>query len=138
MITPAEPDEATPTTRAVDIGLRVVGTLLAVVLAGLIAVIGAFLTPFRVGTTLVPISLVIEVVGNVGVIWFAYQVTRNRLLALLPALVWVVLSFLAARKTTEGDLVLIGSDWVASAYLLLGPTAIAVCAYRLFLPSRRI
>jgi hypothetical protein len=96
-------------------------------------VYGAFLTPFRVHGTLVPISLVIALGGNIAVIWFAHTVTGNRGLALVPGAVWLVLSFLASSRTSAGDLLLIGGDWVASAYLVCGPIAIAGCGYWLFL-----
>jgi hypothetical protein len=119
--------------RVADVALRAVGFLVALAGAFLVAVYGVFLTPFRIGTTLVPISLVIAIVGNIVVIWFAYVVTRNRVLAIIPGAVWLVLSFLASSRTAAGDLLLISSDWVASLYLVCGPIAIAFCAYRLFL-----
>ncbi len=117
-------------------GLRIAGTAVAVVASALVAVYGAFLTPYRVGATLVPISLVIGIAGNVAVIWFGYTVTRSRALALAPAAVWVILSFVASSRTREGDLVLISTDWVATAYLLTGAATIGVCAYRLTTPRR--
>ena len=125
-----------PASRVLEIGLQVLGTVVALALAGLVAIYGAFLTPYRVGTSLVPISLVIAAGGNIGVIWFAYVTTRNRYLAMLPALVWLILSFLASSRTSDGDLILISTNWVATVYLLVGPAAIAFCGYRLFLRPR--
>jgi N-acetyl-1-D-myo-inositol-2-amino-2-deoxy-alpha-D-glucopyranoside deacetylase len=131
---PVEPDGES--NRLLEIGMQVAGTVVAVLLAGLAAAYGAFLTPYRIGTSLVPISLVIAAGGNIGVIWFAYVTTRNRYLAMLPAAVWLVLSFLASSRTSDGDLILISTNWVATVYLLVGPVAIAVCGYRLFLRPR--
>jgi len=106
-------------------------------LAFLIAVIGALLTPYRVGATLVPISLVIAVAGIIGTIWFALRVTGHRVVAMLPGVVWLAVSLFASSRTTEGDLILISSNWVASGYLLAGPIAIAACGYWLFYAQRR-
>jgi fatty-acid desaturase len=120
-----------------ELALRISGAVVSVLLAGLVAAFGAFLTPFRIGTALVPVSLVIAIGGIAGLTWFAYTVTRHRLLGLLPGVVWIAVTFLAATRTHEGDLVLISTDWVASVYLLLGPLALAACAYRLLAPTRR-
>jgi hypothetical protein len=144
---PAEPDpEPTPpatatsralsptTARVLELSLQGAGLVVALALAVIVAIYGAFLTPYRIGTTLVPVSLLIGVVGNFACIWLAYYVTRRRLISLLPGAVWIIITFLASMRTHEGDLLLISSDWVASAYLLAGPTGIAVAAYVLFRP----
>jgi hypothetical protein len=136
---PAQPRGRTlaPTTlRALDLALQVAGLIVAVALAVVVAIYGAFLTPYRVGTTLVPVSLLIGIVGNFASIWLAYRVTGRKLLSLLPGAVWIVLTFLASTKTREGDLLLISSDWVASAYLLAGPLGIVIAAYVLFRPRQ--
>jgi hypothetical protein len=117
------------TLRALDLFLQAAGLIVAIALAVVVAIYGAFLTPYRVGTTLVPVSLLIGVAGNIGTIWLAYHVTGRKFLSLLPGAVWIILTFLASTKTHEGDLLLISSDWVASAYLLAGPVGIAVAAY---------
>ena len=97
----------------------------------LLAVYGVFITPFRVGAVLVPVALVFAVVGNLVLIWFAHGVTRNRWLALLPGAIWLVITFAASGRTTEGDLVLYQSNWVATAYLFAGAATITVAGYRI-------
>ncbi len=130
-----EPAGSVPA-RWLDRSLRTAGFVVALAMAFLVALYGAFLTPFRIGTTLVPIALLIAAGGIVGVVWFTYQVTNHRVLAMLPCVVWVAASFPAAIRTHDGDLILTSDNWVASSYLLVGPAAIAVCAYRLFRPGR--
>jgi len=119
--------------RAFDLLLRICGAVVALWGAVLLALFGTFLTPFRVGSVLVPVSVVLAVGGNVVLMWFAYQTTEHRFLALLPGLAWVALAFLAADRTTEGDVVLYQANWVSVVYLLSGSATVGVVGYRLFL-----
>jgi hypothetical protein len=114
----------------IDWVLRGVGVAVAVWGAIVVALYGAFLTPLRWGTALVPVALLLAVVGNLLLIRFAYEVTGNRWLALVPGAIWLVISFTAAGRTTEGDLVLLQANWVATGYLLAGAATITVAAYR--------
>jgi hypothetical protein len=122
--------------REAELAVRAAGAVVSVAGAFAVAAYGAFLTPFRVGATLVPVALLVAVGGNAALSWFAWTVTRSRVLGVLPGLVWVALSFLASSRTTEGDLVLTGNNWVATVYLLAGAATVGVCAYRLFIPRR--
>ena len=111
--------------------IRVAGVAVAVWGALLLSVYGVFLTPLRVGTVLVPVALVIAVGGNALLIRFAYRVSGHRLVALLPGLIWIVVTFASSARTTEGDLLLYQSNWVAVLYLFAGSAAVAVAGYRL-------
>ena len=133
-VTPPRPDDGPAWLHCV---LRWVGAAVAVWGAVLIATFGAFITPWRVGTVLVPVALPLAVLGNAALIRFAYRVTRNKFLGLLPGLVWVVVSFVASARTTEGDLVLYQSNWVATVYLLAGAATVGVAAYRMIVPRSR-
>jgi hypothetical protein len=113
------------TVDAVDTLVRVAGAAVAVWGGLVLAVAGAFLTPFRIGTVLVPVSVVLVVLGNVALVRFTYAVTGSRLLALLPGVAWFGVSLLWAARTTEGDLVLYQTNWVATVYLLAGCLAVA-------------
>jgi hypothetical protein len=118
----------------IDVAVRAAGALVALWGAVLLALIGAFLTPLRIGGTLVPVSILLGIVGNVALIWFAYRVTENKLLGLLPGLVWLGLTFLGVERTTEGDLVL--TNWVATVYLYAGAITVGAAAYRMILSGR--
>lgn len=124
-------------TKSLDLAVRVGGTVVGIWGGVLLAFYGAFLVGFRIGGVLVPISLLLAVGGNVLLIWFTFEATRHKFLALLPSLIWVVLSFLASTRTTEGDLVLVDSNWVSVVYLLAGSVTIGLVAYRIILPRRR-
>ncbi len=118
-----------------DLLLRVVGGLVAVAGALVTAVVEAFLTPLRVDTARLPVSLVIAVVANVALVWFTYQVTGKRAAVVLPILVWfVVMLGWAGRRTAEGDLLLTGDNWVGQLTIFGGAVAFGLGAYRLILP----
>ena len=133
-VTPAEPFRIP---EWVDTVLRGVGAAVAAWGGFVLAVFGAFISAFRIGTVLVPLALPLALVGNALLVWFAYRVTENKFLALLPGLIWIVVSFVWSSRTTEGDLVLYESNWVATAYLLVGSATVGICAYRLIVPPRR-
>jgi hypothetical protein len=118
-------------TDPVDAALRGAGAAVAAWGAVILAVYGVFITPLRVGTVLVPVALAFAVVGNLTLIWFAQQVTRNRWLALMPGGIWLIITIAASDRTTEGDLVLYQSNWVATAYLFAGAATITVAGYRI-------
>ena len=116
--------------------ITVAGMVVAVWGAFVFALIGAFLTPYRVDGVLVPIAVVIALVANFVLVRFTYYVTGNKLLlSLVPGIVWLVVTVvLGSGKTTEGDLVLAGNNWVATVYLVAGPIAVGFAAYRLITP----
>ena len=60
-----------------DLAVRAAGALVALWGAVLLAAIGAFLTPLRLGATLIPVSVLLAIVGNGALIWFAYRVTES-------------------------------------------------------------
>jgi hypothetical protein len=133
-VTPADPPRIP---EWVDVVLRAVGAAVAAWGGFVLAAFGAFISAFRIGTALVPLALPLAVVGNALLIWFAYRVTGNKFLGLLPGLIWIMVSFVWASRTTEGDLVLYESNWVATVYLLVGSATVGVYAYRLIVPPRR-
>jgi hypothetical protein len=131
--TPPPPPERS--SGGLDILVRAGGAVVAVCGGILLAFYATFMTPYRIGTVFVPVSLVLVIVGNAALIWFAYYTTRNKFLALLPGLVWLALAFLGADRTTEGDLVLYQKNWVGTVYLFAGAGTIAVAAYRIIVPK---
>ena len=102
----------------------------AVVATGLGAVLGlfeAFLTPLRIPhSTYLPVALVLALICNPALSWFAAEVTGRRFAAILPALAWCVVWFVAASRTSEGDLIITGNNWVGLVTLLAGPIAFAL------------
>jgi len=111
--------------------LRVAGGVVAVGLAAAFAVYGAFLAPlYYPGSDIrLPVALVFALVGNPLLVWFTYRVTGHRLALLAPAAVWCGVWLAASGRTTEGDLLITGDNWVGLTTLFLGPLAFAAGAY---------
>jgi hypothetical protein len=109
--------------------LKIVGLLIACAGALLAALVGAFLTPFRLGTVLVPVSLILAVVGPIAFTRFAQAVTDHKGLSLIPGAIWITVTVLFSARTTEGDLVLTQASWVATLYPLFGAATLAVFGY---------
>ncbi len=121
--------------RWVETLLRAGGAVVSLWGAVVLAIAGAFLTPFRVGTVLVPVSILLAVAGNAVLVWFARRTTRHRFLTVAPGLVWLGLTFFALGRTTEGDLVLYQENWVSMVYLLAGAATVAYLGYRALVPD---
>lgn len=99
-------------------------TALVLLLTVLLALWGAFLVPLRVGGTLVPVSLLIAVVGNVLVGRAASRLAGSTG-ALLTGVLWVGLTLVLSSRRAEGDVVVPGST-VGMGFLLAGALASAV------------
>jgi hypothetical protein len=121
--------------RLTDRLLTVAGTVIGLWGGFLLAIYTMFITPYRIGTVLIPLSIVLAIAGNAALIWFTYTATGNKWLGLLPGLVWVALTFFGADRTTEGDLVLSQRNWVATVYLFAGAATVGIAAYRLIVPK---
>lgn len=115
--------------------VRGAGLLVGLVGAVVLSVFGAFLTPFRIGTVLVPVSLVIAIAGPILVMRFVRYVTGGALPMIIAGVAWVAATFPLANVRAEGDLVLT-QQWVALLYLFLGPVVVAIVCYRSLIPAR--
>jgi hypothetical protein len=116
-------------------GLQLVGwAVLAVVLATWLTLVEVFWLPWRVGGVPVPVSLLAAVAGNLLLVDFARRMSGSRLVAVLPAVVWLVIAVGASMRRPEGDLLLPGGDAVTSTlnlgFLLLGVVAAAFAVGR--------
>lgn len=131
---------------ALDIAITVGGLLVAVLLAVALAVFEAFLAPLRVsdfgfsgageGNMRVPLALILALVTNPLLGWFASMTSGRRFAALLPAGAWCVVWILAAGRTTEGDLLITNENWVGLLTLFCGPLAFAIGIYMAALRHR--
>lgn len=132
-----EPVPEEPLEPPAPLWLRLAGLGVACLGAVLVTVVSAFLTPYRIGSFLVPIALLLVVAGLTAVTRFAHAVTEHKGLSLLPGGLWLVLSLVLSGRTSEGDLVLISGNWVATVYLLIGSVTLGVLAFRMIVPPRR-
>ncbi|MGY1813755.1 hypothetical protein [Blastococcus sp. SYSU D00820] len=113
--------------------LRVLGGAGLVLAAGWLALVEVLWLPLRIGTVLVPVSVVAAAVGNLLLVTLTHRVTGSRLAAVLPALVWAAIAVLAAQRRPEGDLLLPGGGALGTlnlVFLLVGVLAAAVAVGR--------
>jgi hypothetical protein len=92
-----------------------------------------FWLPLRVGTVLVPVSVLAAVAGNLLLTGQAHRLSGSRAVAVLPALTWLVVAVAGMVRRPEGDLILTGggaTGVVNLLFLLLGVTAAAVAVGR--------
>lgn len=114
-----------------DLALRIAGGLVAVALGVLTAVYEAFYTPLYLGSVRLPLSVVFAVITNYALVWFTYEVTGHRLLALVPGLVWMGVMIVASGRTAEGDMLLLPDNWVALITIFAGVGGFTLAGYRL-------
>lgn len=114
--------------------------LAAVVVATWLALVEVFWLPLRVAGALVPLSIVAAVVGNLLLPAAALRLSGSRLVAVLPALAWLVVAVGAMVRRPEGDLVMTGggvTGVVNLAFLMLGVLVAAVSVGRVLGGPRR-
>ena len=120
--------------RTLDRAIRIAGLVIAVLAAILSGLLELFFTTLRLGGFPVGLSVVTAVAGNVAIGWFAVTTTRRRWALGPPWAIWTLMMLAAAGiRTTEGDYLLSGNDYVALIMILAGSLAFAVYAYRMIL-----
>ncbi|GAB3175007.1 hypothetical protein FHX75_1369 [Micromonospora palomenae] len=135
-VTPPPPGRST---RLLDVALRIAGGLVSVVGGVLVALLGLLLSTVRVGGHLIGVSVLVTIGAAIAVSWFAYATVGRKWAVALPALPWFVLMAVAAVRTTEGDLLVAGDNWVGLGMITAGAMTFAVMAFRQILgpPQRR-
>jgi hypothetical protein len=102
--------------------------VVAVLVSAWLALVEVFWLPLRIGGLLVPLSIVGAVVGNLMLVSAAHRLSGSRVVALLPAAVWLLVAVFAMMRRPEGDLVITGggaTGVINLAFLVLGVTAAA-------------
>ncbi|SFU00419.1 hypothetical protein SAMN05660657_04651 [Geodermatophilus amargosae] len=118
----------------------VLAALAAVLVAGWLALVEVFWLPLRVAGVLVPLSVLVAVVGNYLLVVGALRLTGSRVVAVLPAVVWLVVAVSATTRRPEGDLVAVGSGGLGAvtlAFLGLGVVAAAFAVGQVLAAPRR-
>ncbi|MET0416441.1 MAG: hypothetical protein ABW022_10515 [Actinoplanes sp.] len=124
------PPGAGPPSRLLDVGLRLVGAIVVVVAGVVTGVLELLLATLRVGGQLIGVSALLAVGANIALSWFAHEVVGRRWAVALPAVPWFALMAVAAIRTTEGDLLLAGDNWVGLAMIVAGAMTFAVMGFR--------
>ncbi|MCZ7418965.1 hypothetical protein O7605_05455 [Verrucosispora sp. WMMA2121] len=115
--------------RPLDLGLRVAGGGFAVVAAMLSAVLELLLAPLRIGGHLIGVTVLVAVAANIALSWLAVETVGRRWAVALPALPWVAIMVIAADRTSEGDVLLVG-NWVGLTLVVGGAMTFTVMAFR--------
>ena len=122
-------------------GSPAVWGLVFVVLSAWLALVEVFWLPLRIGLVPVPVSVLAAVVGNLMLVGGAHRLSGSRVVAVLPAVVWLTVAVAASIRRPEGDLILTGggaAGVVNLAFLLLGVLAAAVAIGRVLAGPRRV
>jgi hypothetical protein len=123
-----------PPSRALELAVRTAGALIAVLAAVLTAFLEIFLSPLRIGGVPIGVAVPAAVVANVAISWFAVTTVGRRWALAPPWAVWTLIMFVAAGlRTTEGDYLISGDDWVALVTILVGSLTFAGYTYRMIL-----
>jgi hypothetical protein len=131
--TPA-PEPRRPPSRALDRSIRIAGVIIAILAALLSGLLELFFSPLRLGGIPIGVAIPMAVVANAGIAWFAVATTGRRWALGPPWASWTLLMLVAAGvRTTEGDYLLNGDNWVALIMILVGSLTFAVYSYRLIL-----
>ncbi|MEV4402407.1 hypothetical protein AB0J66_09480 [Actinoplanes sp. NPDC049598] len=86
------------------------------------------------GGPLLGLSVVLAAVLNYAIAWFAVTTTRRKWALGPPWALWTLMMLLAAGvRTSEGDYLLGGENWIALVMILVGSLTYAVYSYRLIL-----
>ncbi|MFI7540974.1 hypothetical protein [Actinoplanes sp. NPDC049599] len=132
--TPAGELPPAPPRPAVELAVRVAGVVIAVLAAGLTAVLELFLSPLRLGGVPIGVAVPAAVLANLAISWFAVTTVGRRWALAPPWAVWTLIMFFAAgTRTTEGDYLISADDWVALVTILAGSLTFAVYTYKLIL-----
>jgi hypothetical protein len=131
---PADPSPPAPPSRALELTVRTAGLVIAVVATVLTAALEIFLSPLRLGGVPIGVAVLVAVAANLALCWFAVTTVGRRWALAVPWAVWTLIMFFAAgTRTTEGDYLISGDDWVALVMILVGSLTFAVYTYRMIL-----
>jgi hypothetical protein len=121
--------EAAPDDPPLPPWLAAFSLILFTALAVLCAVIEVTLVPLRLGTTVVPLSVLLAIVSNVAVPTLSRRAVPVTAAALLPALAWAATVIVLSSARPEGDVLLVGTaPLVYVTYALLGAGIVSAMA----------
>jgi hypothetical protein len=127
----APPKEDSP---ALERAIRIGAVLVSVVAALVTAILELDYSAVRIGGVLIGLSVLLAVAANYAISWFVVTTTGRNWTLAPAAIVWTLfMMFIAGHRTTEGDYLLSGSNWVGLVLILAGSLTFAVYAYRMIL-----
>jgi hypothetical protein len=133
------PDGPAPARPVLDALIAAGGLLVAIAATLVTAVLELFTTTLRVGGVPIGATVLIAAAANWAIGWFAIHTVKRTWAILPPWGLWTVTMFFAATwRTTEGDYLVAGDDWVALVSILSGSAAFLAYAYRAILRSSTV
>jgi predicted Na+-dependent transporter len=145
----SEPPPPSGTPSGWETVVRAGGVVVSIVAALVSGLFELILTPARAGDVVgvwrgdpigsghgpvIGLSVLLAVVLNYAIAWFAVSTTGRRWALGPPWALWTLMMLLAAGvRTSEGDYLLAGNDWVGLVMILLGSLSFAVYSYRMIL-----
>ncbi len=124
MVTEAQARSQAAPVGGVPRWMRVAGGIVVAGGAAESAVLEVFYVPLRVGTVVLPVSILAAVVLNVVFPRVMFAATFVRWAVAVPAVLWLVVMVAMALGRPEGDVVLPGT-WVGLGVLFGGTAAAA-------------
>jgi hypothetical protein len=117
--------------------LQLLGYLVAAGLGAAFALYDVGFAVLYIHSVRIPLTVLLALIGNPALAFFAYVVTRHKAAGLVPALTWCGVWFTAASKSSEGDWLVLPNNWVGIVTSLVGPIAFAVMIYEIVTWPRR-
>jgi hypothetical protein len=120
--------------RALETTIKTAGLVVAMFATVLSAVLELVLSSLRLGGVQIGVAIPAAVVANLAICWFAVTTVGRRWAVGPPWAVWTLIMFaVAGVRTTEGDYLISGDNWVALVMILAGSLTFAVYLYKLIL-----
>ena len=123
-----------------DRGTSIAGVALCCLSAALVALVAVLLTPFYIGSALIPIAVVVAIAGNIAVALIARSLTSSTWVASLPLVVWIAAVIVLSLPRPEGDVLLPGgkTGQTAVSYgVVLAGVLTGILTLALSSPQRR-
>ena len=133
-LTETPPDLQVRDSRAAARAVRAGGLIVVLLATVVTAVLELYLAPLRIGGVPIGVAVLFAAAANWVLSWFAEYTTGRRWPIAVPWALWTALMlFAAGARTTEGDYLVTGDNWVALVMILVGSLIFAVYAYRAIL-----
>jgi hypothetical protein len=116
--------------RVMNLSLKVAGAVFGLLGGFLTGVWEIFLSPLYAGAVPLPVSPVLAVATNLGLVWSVKRITTSTGLSLLPGVVWFATMVLGTVENRPENVLIPSNDYMGLLAILVGAAAWALGAYR--------
>jgi len=120
----------------IELLVRIYGGIVAVLLGGLTAIFEVFYSNLRIGSVLVPASMLIAFAVNFGLTWFAWYTMDKTWAPVFAIVPWCVVMVAAVSQRPEGDWLILPNNWAGALAVVAGMAGFAAPFLRLVKPRR--